>query len=121
MQENFGIGPEQVETLFDYAKCIYECGDYEAAGELLHQYCTYSVDPPKLLAAMWGKLASEILAFNVRPACHLPPLTLALSTHCPRTVHAAMLHRHHCTDAPRRRIHHRNAEPRATPEQRPRF
>lgn len=83
MQENFGIGPEQVETLFDYAKCIYECGDYEAAGELLHQYCTYSVDPQKLLAAMWGKLASEILAFNVRP--QPPPLPA-------RTVHATSLH-----------------------------
>jgi translation initiation factor 3 subunit E len=67
MQENFGIGPEQVDALYQYAKCIYECGSYDAAGELLHQYCTYSLDPLKLLSAMWGKLASEILDCNVRP------------------------------------------------------
>ena len=87
MQENFGVGPEQVETLFDYAKCIYECGDYEAAGELLHQYCTYSVDPQKLLSAMWGKLASEILAFSVRPSptcprTHRPPALMPLPCVC---------------------------------------
>eukprot|EP00892_Ulva_mutabilis_P009997 jgi/Ulvmu1/736/UM010_0109.1 len=82
LKESFGIGPEQVETLFDYAKCIYECGDYEAAGELLHQYCTYSVDPLKLLSAMWGKLASEILAFNYDAATEtLTKLREAIDMH----------------------------------------
>lgn len=70
LQEQFGIGPEQVDTLYQYAKCIYECGQYKAAGELLHQYCTFTLDHLKLLSAMWGKLASEILDCNVCP----PPL-----------------------------------------------
>ena len=73
VQEQFGIGPEQVDTLYQYAKCIYECGSYKAAGELLHQYTTYSLDPLKLLSAMWGKLASEILDCNVRARSYLLP------------------------------------------------
>ena len=87
MQEQFGIGPEQVDTLYQYAKSVYEGGNYKAAGELLHQYTTYSLDPLKLLSAMWGKLASEILDCNVRelltsPRCRLIGSLRLLCTVC---------------------------------------
>jgi translation initiation factor 3 subunit E len=68
VQERFNIGQKEVDALYHYAKCTYECGDYAGARELLHQYSTYSLDNDKIIAAMWGKLACEILTFNVRSA-----------------------------------------------------
>jgi hypothetical protein len=66
------MGPEQVDTVYDYAKTIYECGDYPAARELLDQYATYSTDANKILSSIWGKLACEILTSDVRLPCTAP-------------------------------------------------
>merc|ERR1719244_231742 len=57
--------PEYLNTLYDYAKFQYECGNYSAAAEYL--YFVRVLSPPSdrnFLSACWGKLASEILMQN---------------------------------------------------------
>ncbi|WAR24189.1 EI3EB-like protein [Mya arenaria] len=54
-----------VDTLYNYAKFQYECGNYSAAAEYL--YFVRILLPPNdrnYLNALWGKLASEILMQN---------------------------------------------------------
>ena len=65
VQEEYGIGPAQVDALFHFAKFQFECGSYEASSEFLHHFRTYSLDADKNLQALWGKLASEILVTQV--------------------------------------------------------
>jgi translation initiation factor 3 subunit E len=65
MQEHHGVGPEQIEALYNYGKMVYDSGEYVSARELLHQYSTYSMDARRILSANWGKLACEILLQDV--------------------------------------------------------
>jgi len=58
------IEPACVDALFRYAKCIFEIGKYEDAAELLSYYKLLCTDQEKLFAALWGKLAAEILMLN---------------------------------------------------------
>ncbi|EFC45156.1 predicted protein [Naegleria gruberi] len=56
------INHEMLDKLYDYAKFIYETGDYETAAALLadvKQLYEYNVDKAYLSA--WGKLASELM------------------------------------------------------------
>ncbi|KNC53291.1 eukaryotic translation initiation factor 3 subunit E [Thecamonas trahens ATCC 50062] len=62
MLEVEGVSAETIDALNDYAKCLYECGKYEAAASYLAHYIKLAGDEAKTTAAMWGKLASEILA-----------------------------------------------------------
>ncbi|KAL4236472.1 Eukaryotic translation initiation factor 3 subunit E [Mactra antiquata] len=60
-----GFKAEMVDTLYNYAKFQYECGNYSAAAEYL--YFVRILLPPNdrnYLNALWGKLASEILMQN---------------------------------------------------------
>jgi len=53
---------EMLDTLYKFAKFQYECGNYSGAAEYL--YFVRVLVPPgdkNALAALWGKLASEIL------------------------------------------------------------
>lgn len=61
LQAAHGIGPAQVAALYHYAKCQFECGNYGAAAEFLHHYRALSTDGGRVLAAMWGSLACDIL------------------------------------------------------------
>jgi len=57
---NFKI--EWVDTLYNYAKCLYEIGNYEDASKYLYSHrilCTPS--DKNYLNGLWGKLASDIL------------------------------------------------------------
>lgn len=61
LQEDFQIGPEHVEALFQYAKFQFDCGNYSVAAELLPPYRTLCTNSERNMAALWGKLASDIL------------------------------------------------------------
>merc|ERR1711944_389035 len=53
---------EWVDTCYNYAKCLYEIGNYEDASEYLYFHrilCTPS--DKNYLNGLWGKLASDIL------------------------------------------------------------
>lgn len=61
LRRDFGIGPEQIEALFAFAKWNYECGDYGVAAECLYHYRLLSADPAKNLMALWGRLSADVL------------------------------------------------------------
>ena len=61
LQAAHGIGPPQVAALYHYAKFQFECGNYGAAAEFLHHYRALGTDGGRVLAAMWGSLACEVL------------------------------------------------------------
>ena len=61
LQKEFGIGPDQVDALYHYAKWNFECGNYSAAGEYLYNYRLLSTHPERSIGALWGKVAADIL------------------------------------------------------------
>ncbi len=61
LQEDFQIGPDQVEALYQYAKFQFDCGNYSVAAELLPPYRTLCTSTERNMSALWGKLASDIL------------------------------------------------------------
>ena len=58
------ITEKHIESLYDYAKFRFECGAYSEASEYLYNYRTLAQNPDRLMGAMWGKLAAEILTQN---------------------------------------------------------
>jgi translation initiation factor 3 subunit E len=61
LKENHGIGEEDIDALFHYAKFQFECGNYAAAAEFLYHYRSLCTNAEKGAAALWGKFASDIL------------------------------------------------------------
>ncbi|KAF0905702.1 hypothetical protein E2562_008780 [Oryza meyeriana var. granulata] len=64
LQERFQIGPDQIETLYQYAKFQFDCGNYSEAAVYLYQYRALCTNSERSLSALWGKLAAEILMQN---------------------------------------------------------
>ncbi|KAK0069633.1 eukaryotic translation initiation factor 3 subunit E [Biomphalaria pfeifferi] len=65
LSKEYGFKHDMINTLYDYAKFQYECGNYSGAAEFL--YFVRVLIPPNdrnFLNACWGKLASEILMQN---------------------------------------------------------
>ncbi|OXA62558.1 eukaryotic translation initiation factor 3 subunit E-B [Folsomia candida] len=54
--------PEMIDSIYDYAKLYYECGDYSTASQYLnlHNELVPSSDK-NYLSGLWGKLACNIL------------------------------------------------------------
>ena len=61
LQSEFGIGSEEVDALYSFAKWNFECGNYTAASEYLYHFRTLSTHPEKNTNALWGKVATDIL------------------------------------------------------------
>ncbi|KAK7504078.1 hypothetical protein BaRGS_00004810 [Batillaria attramentaria] len=62
LHKEYGFKQEMVDTLYNYAKFQYECGNYSGTAEYL--YFVRVLLPPtdkNFMNACWGKLASEIL------------------------------------------------------------
>ncbi|XP_067928340.1 eukaryotic translation initiation factor 3 subunit E-like isoform X2 [Watersipora subatra] len=56
---------ESLQTLYQYAKFQYECGNYTGAAEYLYFVRVVAANDDKLAYnALWGKLAAEILMQN---------------------------------------------------------
>merc|ERR1719154_29403 len=62
LNSNFDITREMIDSLYQFAKFQYECGNYLEASEYLYIYKV--LDEKNGMGAMWGKLASEILLQN---------------------------------------------------------
>ena len=62
LAERHGITMESLEAFFQYAKFQYECGNYQDALVYLSYYSAIvPTSTPPYVAAIWGKLACEIL------------------------------------------------------------
>ncbi|CAG9463873.1 unnamed protein product [Pedinophyceae sp. YPF-701] len=61
LHEEFSIGPEQIDALYQFAKFQYECGNYQQAAELLDRYITLCTSTERLFSSLWGKLAASIM------------------------------------------------------------
>ena len=61
LQKEFGIGADQIDALYHFAKWNFECGNYSAAGEYLYHYRTLSTHPDRVIGALWGKVATDVL------------------------------------------------------------
>eukprot|EP00245_Coleochaete_scutata_P003740 TRINITY_DN155_c1_g1_i1.p1 TRINITY_DN155_c1_g1~~TRINITY_DN155_c1_g1_i1.p1 ORF type:complete len:445 (+),score=113.80 TRINITY_DN155_c1_g1_i1:60-1337(+) len=64
LQDQFKIGPDQIEALYQYAKFQFECGNYSGASDYLYQYRTLCTNSDRSFSALWGKFACEILMQN---------------------------------------------------------
>jgi translation initiation factor 3 subunit E len=61
LQEEFNLGPDQVEALYQFAKFQFDCGNYSMAAELLQPYRSLCTSAERATSALWGKLAADIL------------------------------------------------------------
>jgi translation initiation factor 3 subunit E len=61
LEENYQITTQDVENLYEYAKLLFECGDYTQAKEHLYHFRALNTNPEKNFSSLWGKLACEIL------------------------------------------------------------
>jgi translation initiation factor 3 subunit E len=62
LADAYGVTPDHIEALYDWAKFRYECGEYDVAASLLGYYRTLApMDSARSVGALWGKFAAEIL------------------------------------------------------------
>lgn len=61
LEEQHGVTQQMVDTLYDYGRFRYECGNYAEAADLLYRFRVLSTDNDKVVKATWGKLVCEIL------------------------------------------------------------
>jgi len=65
LERNHNFKLEDLDTLYDYAKFQYECGNYSGAAEYLYFHrVLVQPDDKRSMDSLWGKLASEILMQN---------------------------------------------------------
>jgi translation initiation factor 3 subunit E len=75
LEAKHGIGPANWADYFEFAKFLYECGDYEGARDMLDHYLALCFPAGKKLdasgfRALWGKFGSEVLLKNWEGALH---------------------------------------------------
>ncbi|XP_039270983.1 eukaryotic translation initiation factor 3 subunit E-like [Styela clava] len=65
LETNHAFRLEDLDSLYDYAKFQYECGNYSGAAEYLYFHrVLVSPTDKHAMDTLWGKLASEILMQN---------------------------------------------------------
>lgn len=64
LEQNYQIQPSALDSLYSYAKCQFECGNYSGAAEWLYHFRALNTNPEKNFSALWGKFAAEILMQN---------------------------------------------------------
>lgn len=62
LEEQYGVTQQMVDSLYDYGRYRYECGNYPEASDLLYRFRVLSTDSDKVQKATWGKLVCDILA-----------------------------------------------------------
>jgi len=63
--KRYDFKPELLDTVYEFAKLLYECGNYSGAAEYLYFHRLLVGPSDKhFLNGLWGKLASEILMQN---------------------------------------------------------
>jgi len=68
LKEEFLIGPEQIEALYQFAKFQFDCGNYSTAAELLQAYKPLCITAERNMSVLWGKLAADTLIQNYEAA-----------------------------------------------------
>lgn len=68
LKKNYQVTESHVNALYAYAKMSFDCGRYRDTGDFLYYFRLLSNDEEKKTAALWGKLAAEILMVNVEVA-----------------------------------------------------
>jgi translation initiation factor 3 subunit E len=61
LQDKYNMKPESLDTLYEYAKFLFECGKYPDAASFLYWYYILSTDPAKNFSSLWGLFACAIL------------------------------------------------------------
>ncbi|XP_015790911.1 eukaryotic translation initiation factor 3 subunit E [Tetranychus urticae] len=62
LQKNHGFNPDMIDSLLEFAKFQYECGNYSGAAQYLSSHrMLISPNDKNYLSNLWGKLACEIL------------------------------------------------------------
>jgi len=61
LQAEHGLGADDLDALYKYARFQYGCGNYGGAAELLQAYKPLCTSPERNLAVLWGKLAADTL------------------------------------------------------------
>ncbi|KAI8927345.1 eIF3 subunit 6 N terminal domain-containing protein [Entophlyctis helioformis] len=64
LREKHNFKPEMLDTLFKFAHLQYDVGNYAGASESLYHFRILSSDTDRNTAAIWGKLAADIMAKN---------------------------------------------------------
>jgi len=65
LMKKYEFQPELLDTVYDFAKMLYECGNYSGAADYLYFHRLLVLPSDKhFLNGLWGKLASEILMQN---------------------------------------------------------
>ena len=64
LESQHGVTTKMVDTLYDFGRFQYSCGNYGEAARLLNDFRTLSTDNDKTATATWGKLVSDILTGN---------------------------------------------------------
>ncbi|XP_004349023.1 eukaryotic translation initiation factor 3 subunit E [Capsaspora owczarzaki ATCC 30864] len=64
LQQHHQFQPEMLDTLYEYAKFQFDCGNYTGAADYLYHFNLLSTDTERTFSALWGKLACEILLHN---------------------------------------------------------
>lgn len=65
--ETFEITASMLDEYYDFAKFLYECGDYRNARDMLDHYLVLNgglTTKARCFQALWGKFASEVLLKN---------------------------------------------------------
>ncbi|KAL8490140.1 hypothetical protein ACS0TY_025881 [Phlomoides rotata] len=58
IENEYYIGPDQIEALYQYVKFQFECGNYFVVADYLYQYRTLCINSEMSLSALWVKLAA---------------------------------------------------------------
>eukprot|EP00042_Codosiga_hollandica_P046571 m.491424 g.491424 ORF g.491424 m.491424 type:complete len:460 (-) comp57261_c0_seq1:186-1565(-) len=64
LEENFGFQPSMLDVFYDFARFQFDCGNYADVPVYLYHYQILSTKPEKVLSALWGKFAADILTQN---------------------------------------------------------
>lgn len=59
--EKYNMKAESLDTLYDYAKFLFDCGNYSNASSFLYNYYILSTNLEKNFCSLWGLFACAIL------------------------------------------------------------
>lgn len=62
LEESHGVTQDMIDSLYEYGRFKYECGQYPDAADILYRFRVLSTDNDKVVKATWGKLVCEILS-----------------------------------------------------------
>eukprot|EP00826_Nyctotherus_ovalis_P031873 TRINITY_DN2563_c0_g2_i3.p1 TRINITY_DN2563_c0_g2~~TRINITY_DN2563_c0_g2_i3.p1 ORF type:complete len:201 (+),score=85.03 TRINITY_DN2563_c0_g2_i3:179-781(+) len=68
--EDIEIDEKVLSTLFEYAKMLYDSGEYEEAVRLLYFFELESNNKEDIISSLWGQLGGYIVLDQKQKSCH---------------------------------------------------